>query len=836
MSKHGKRGNSSGSGNKRGRKIAFTLCLFLVVILILSAITPYLLNMVNNYVNSGKWNSGDTADTDPHNITDAGPGYIGGDYNIPLDPADAGVSDPNYEVNITADETYTIQSSSLIDYKNRRPTSGIGMISWDEKTAFGEDYISGDGKIRIIVTNLNGTAIPGIDLIVSCYAHDTAPPIINFFIQDEITIAENELITCSEGDNNNEFAFDMSWGGIPRELGWYNNQEMDIKLTDDDLLHYSDFATTDIKIQWDSSNLGMVGSPYEPNIYVRLGSDTQQLLGIQQDMFTDSNYQGMKVSDNFTSEGSWDGDFYCNPSPDIFRALDTTNLTGDFWKPTVSTYDNDVYKFHETRLICVDDMTGLSEVGFYYVLYNHTTVINAESYFIYVDIYDLNNESADITIPDSSNHYYIITFDGIVSTELREYSFLPIATYMYSSHEYTERLGRTLCEFDHEDYITAFEYYLNPYWIDESVVHRIIYDTNNKVPLIVDFNSPFYLNETTAEFKIRYMLGVPSVPLGTNAPDAFAFHILMEIYDDDDTYITVSDSVAVGYGAVGSDSWDIDLSGTGIKDLTSYGMRITIVSLETTSPYGTTRYAQTYSQCLYCVLRNYLEFRDDIHDMSDLIKGLRTKDDVGADTYSQIDTIIAVMKTKIEQLETDFNALKEKYPGVCGTQSQAVDDAIQGFKDEYVALKTFMDENKWEDIQGSNSLFLTLREGLTLTQWRYGQAFTVYNFYIAALNGESGIADDGAKLIKGIDDVMEQRERAYLNAINSKFLPWIVLAITLLVSAIIAAIVYFIAKPKIKSRTALLILTIIAFAFSLIIIYTILMSLSTMILYWIYWG
>jgi len=833
MNGHGKHSSKGGTGNKRGKKIALTLGIFLVVILVMSAIAPCILNQVNNYMNAGKWNSGDTSDITPRNLTDAGPGDIGGGYINPLMPDNPGVSDPNYDVNITADETFTIQSCSDIDYKSTIP---LNWISQEEKTKFGESYISGDHSIRIIVTNLNGTAIPDVDLIVSCYAHDTAPPFINFFIQDTITLAEDEIITCSQGDNSNEYKFDMSWGGIPRELGWYSNQEMSIKLTDDDLLHYSDFAITDINIQWSSSFKTPFGNSYEPNIYVRLGSDTQQLLGIQQGMFTDADYQGMRIADNFTSQGSWDGDFNCNPSPDIFRGLNTANVSGDFWKPSISTYDNDVYKFHETRLICVDDMTGLTEFGFYYVMYNGTTVINPESYWLRVAIYDLNNESADITIPASSNHYYIITIDGVVSTELREYTFLLLATYMYGSQQYMERLGKTLCEFSHADFITAFEYTYNFYFIDEQQIHRIIYDTNNKAPLVVDFNSPFYLNETTAEFKIRYMLGMPGVPLGTNSPDAFAFDIVMEIYDNDGVYITVSDGVAVGYGAVGSKAWDIDLAGTGLKDLTSYGMRITISSMETTSPYGTTRYSQIYSECLYYVLRNYLEFRDDIHDMSDLIKGLKTKDDVGESTYSEIETIISVMKTKIQTLETDFNSLRQQYPGICTTQSQAVEDAIQGFKDEYVALKTFMEDNKWEDIQGSNSLFLTLREGLTLTQWRYGQSFTVYNFYIAALNGESGIADDGAKLIAGIDEKMEQRERAYLNAINSKFLPWIVLALTLLVSAIIAAIIYYVIKPRIKSRVALLILVLISFGFSAVIIYMILMSMSTAILYWIYWG
>lgn len=790
----------------KSKRWIFYLAVILGIIIVLSVLTPFITGWITDASNSGKYDGFPGLDPGtPHNDTERG--------EIPE-------ADPNYKLNITEDRAYKIQSGSWVDYKG---ISDAGFSIFNPpKTAYGQDYVNFDGNIKIIVTDLNNTPISGAEFILTAWATDTAPWGISYFIQDRITLFDGETITAQEGTNANEFNLGNTWGGLPEDLGWYNDRHMDIQLTDEMLLTYSDFiVTTEIIFN------------YNANIYVRLGSDTQRLLEIQQEILNDGAYQDYRTADTVTSGGLWDDDWQGAMTHDLFYGLDTTNLTGDageYFTPEISEHDNDVFKFRTKTMFATADLTDVTDIGFYYVLYNgDLEIINPETYALNFVILDLNNESVGYSL--ESNSYYIFVLSGVLDEPYNEFGSLPLIYYNGATE--IETVGRIMSSWENEDFITEFSYTYSNYYVPDGDVHRIIYDENDKMPLICDFNSPLYLNGSDT-FKFRYFLATDGQPLNSVGETDATFHFYLEvtISDENHTYLTIGDECLIAYNQIGTTILEADL-GT-IEPQTSYLLTVTITSMEDTNLYGADRYSAVYSECLYYLLTEYYEFQDEINDLMDLYESLETREDVGSGTYSTLKEIMGMMKTKIGDLEDSLDSLEGSNGGRGAEFAEKCRDSINEFKNYVVYLSVFMDSNTPEQVAASGPLFCEFKGLMWEFGFWYSDSFTQYNAYVCALKGETGIADDIDDITDGTRGAFKDRADARRNGEYMKFLPFLVVALAAVVSLILTLIVYLMFRDRIRNRWALFLLCLIVFIVLFLVIYTLMLGISETILFWYY--
>jgi hypothetical protein len=399
----------------------------------------------------------------------------------------------------------------------------------------------------------------------------------------------------------------------------------------------------------------------------------------------------------------------------------------------------------------------------------------------------------------------------------------------------------THSEYDHSGFVTSFFYTYSSFYSPDADIHRVIYDYNDKMPLVCDFNSPFFMNGSDPshiKIKVRYFLGTSGYNLNGiyDADNTFSFAINLRIFDNSQSYVDyVSGELKIGYGAIGTAVFDLDLTGLDIKDMTSYCMEIYISSGEDTSPYSGARYPGMYSTCLFYLLRNYEEFMDDIKDLDALLASLKTKEDVGAGTYDTVNEILANMKPKIDRLSGSLNALESENAGVGTDILKAARDAITRFQDYYVWLQKFMGEHSAEDVSQSGALFFEFKERYLseIGKW-YADAFVNYNRYVFYLNGEYQISDDVHKIIQGSEARMEEEYQNNKNHPPGDWLPPLVTLLTIIIAAIVGIIAYYLVRSRTRDWRYAALIALVVFAVTALVAYFLLLSISDMVARWYY--
>ena len=789
--------------SNKTKKTVLALGILVIIIVIISALVPFITAYINDINNSRIWNGGGT-DFISDNRTISG--------NITQ-------KNPNYAVNTTNNRQYTIADASFVDYSYAGYNKVWGIIKTPAKTVFGEDYAG--NTIKIFVTDYNGTPLTGISIILTAWAEDTAPPIINLGIQDKIMLFDNSIVTLNDGDNRNMIDFGDGWGGIPEDIGWYNNRHIAISLTYDTLSEWEDFAVTmDINFK------------YNAYIYIRLVNVNRQLLDIQEGLKTDTEIQGFKTVETFNSLGVWDGNYI--GVEDMFYALDTANLTDNFYKPKVSTYDNNVYRIKETRLVGTKDLTNLDQDSIqpYYMLYDlDNTYLAPETYQNKVTIYDMDN-STTVSALESNTYYNFIT-EFTFNSDSRGYRYISVIGYTGLGAN-VEFLGITNCTFGHESYITSFTHKYNIYYsANNQEVHRTLYDNNDKMEIMVDMNTPLYLNATYSYFKIKYMLSMPNEDMLIQY-DQFRFNVYLEIVGDNETIYTANQNVALGYDSIGRADFTANLISSNLQDLTSYQINIYCYSLEDTGG-GAGRLSAVYTHCLYYIFRDFDSFMTDVKDMEELIAALKVPSDIGAGTYGQISNIMEAMKPKIKDLEASMDDLETNNPDRNSDLSQKVRDSIEWYKTYYLLVKQFTEGNPYTNVASDSAKFLELKGYLQCIQFWYADSFSQYNGYVAALNGEYQIRDDFGNISQGSRDKFIQKGNGDKQNLNLKWLPYLVILLDILISFILSAIVYLLfIKKNIKNKWLKVLAFVMVFVVLFLIIYIVMINIGETILMWYY--
>lgn len=833
---------------KKNRHYAGILAAILVLCLVVVALVPWLTNVYTT------WNRGEQWDNRPG---DELPSVDNETEDGTINPAD-----PNYELNITADRSYLINDASYLDYKPTYPNG--------ETTENGEAYLGGSG-LTVIVTNETGAPVEAASLTITAYASKTpdmvnivfmagagaalggmggfaiaGPPgaavgaiigaivggISGWYFNEKVTNTQttydHETLTIDGGENQNELniAFDSI----------YPERHLLIEMPEETLGYYSDFAvTSEISVNYDGSL-----------IYVRLVNGDNKLLEIQREIKTDAAYQGMRTADR-ESQGYYDDAWAGYGGNDAFIGIDSANTTTEFYIPMVSTHDNEhVFAVHEVRMINVKDITGVDchvypygDFAFGLFLYD-----TEKSYFLAPDngitwtgASNLNNDTVFITgggVDLETGGYYNIEFDYILSAPSEGLTSLMYVQYEAAGRQYVELLGQQLITFETSQYITEFQYNYNNYYADEQIIHRGVFDYNDRTQIYCDFNSPWYINETGGDFKFRFFNTVNgSNAIWPTSDGLYQNYLYIAILGNGIAYLTDTQDVKMGRDGISSATFSEDIEGAGIEPLKSYELRISAAS-ELPTVWGATRIGTEYASCLYYILKNYNEFRDDIHNMDELINSLTDRSVVGAGTYEQARAILDIMKPKITDLEAALTAMRAEYPDDYKGIADKVETSIAYFKDYYVWLNAFMDKYPAEDVAGNGALFTQYKAFLCGARFWYADAFTQYNAYIAALNGETGISDDIANKTADARDQHSKRHAADANNDLSKYLPVMVLGFALIVAFILAMIFYYLAASKLKNKWAGAIITVALFLVSFYIIYLFLSRVSWAMLSWFY--
>lgn len=823
----------------KAKKAIIGLSVLLVVILVIAALIPWMSSEIQKTTMDRDWVAG-------KNLP------IAGDIvNLENGAGNLSNAEPNYEINTTHDESHTISDASYLDYHIKNTKTKWGQT-------YGPDTSNG---FVIKVTDDNNTPVPSVTIKLTAYGKKTpcAPSVLGALVgavigmglglavggpigaviggviglcvglgivwwigADRIDLYNNQVITCDQGTNGNEF-LSGDFGGTYRALGGYDDVHVYIELTDETLNSWSPFAVTqEISVSQNAYNV----------IYIRLCNGNQKLLELGAEIRNSSAFTTMKTVKTFDSQGDLDGNY--QGAGDRFRALDTCNLTGtlkNYYWPKVSKYDNDCYKFVETRLIQTKNLAGFTDYQAYYLLWGYDPLYeqSPETYAGAIGYYDLNNESVTTL---SSNTYYNVKIEFNAITEGPGYTF----TFMigYNSWADIELLGTTTATWENERHTVELKYEWNNYYGENQTVHREIFDLNDRTQMVCDINTPLYLDEDgAAYFTVRYMLISGNLPLVGDG--LFDFNIYLTVYDHNDSWLIGSQDVQIGYNVIGTASFDFTVNGTGLKTLTSYCMSIDCNSME---PTGESTYhpSALYVNALYYLFENYLGFRLDISDLQELIDALIASTTGLSDTvYTVIDDIIGVMHTKINELESNAKDLKGYYPNTGVSYYNKVIDSIEGFKFYYVMLQNYKTTNKPFDVGRSSTLYTDLIDYLTRLNFWYADSFSQYNCYIASIKGEEQIAHDyqnmsGAVRNHYIDELMQDRIKNI-----GMSMPLLIVAFALVLGAILAGIFNFIFRNT-KSKYLLYGATIGVFAISFYIIYLVLNQAGFAFLEWFYGG
>jgi len=856
------------SRNKKSGKAVKILAVILVLIIIAVALTPFLTTYITDEINKSKWNSATSTNTAINNETVRG---------------DLTELDPNYVLNKTADKTFKINDCSYLDYK---PTYT------SDKTANGESYNTDNGDItlNIIATNETGYSISNQNMIITYYAERDDPNqwaiiggiggaivggaliggialanewnpvgwvitgvlvgaivggILGHYLGDantldQIVICDHETKLLNQGDNLNSYSF----GSIAGLTG-YTQRHLLIEMPEDTLDYYSDFAVTN-EIMFN----------YNANVYIRLVNGDQRLLEIQKEIKNDTvNYQGFRNADIY-SMGQYDNDYDGYGGHDSFIGINTCNYTGGDFKAKVSTHDN-IHVFHvsEKRSIKTKDITGIDNhvypkgyFSFQPVIYDNTgTIIDAEIGYASWDITDIHNVSkfgTGYTVTLASNNNYIVNFHYTVSitdtTSLYDtdgnkqayFYSLCIVLYQVGISSYGETLGLQKIVFDTSQFKTTFEYAYNNFFSTNQTIHRTFVDTNDKLQIMCDFNSPFYITDKSqVDFKVRFFIATNLNTVFATPGGLYPVWIRLSVLDGSDVILTYYSTSMVQRTGISSEIFSFSINGKGIEELKSYQLKIECAS-GIAGLFGTHNIA-TYSVGLYYILNNYNEFMDDIKDLEDLLASLKNASDVQSSTYDYLKEVMGIMKSKMSDLESSKDTLKSANKDKYDDLTDKLDKTIKNFKECYIWLMDFMDNNK---APISNAKFSEFKSLINNMKFYYADSFTLYNAYVCDLKGEHQIADDIQNKTKKYEEIYNERHNRLRNNNYGKYLPSVILLMVLLISFIITMIFYYTIRNKFKSKSKLWlgITMIIIFSVSAITLYLFLNSISWTVLAWLY--
>jgi hypothetical protein len=352
--------------------------------------------------------------------------------------------------------------------------------------------------------------------------------------------------------------------------------------------------------------------------------------------------------------------------------------------------------------------------------------------------------------------------------------------------------------------------------------------------LMCDFNSPFYLNETQSTFKLRFFVSIGGIDaLFPTLDGNYPIHVLLEIADGSEVLITEEQDIILPPSGIAYALFDnVELSGSGITELTSYQLRVSCYSGLVTA---TTQYA-IYSTALYYVLKNFNEFMTDIRNLDDIIESITNGSDISSGTYDTLREIMGLTKTKINNLESSLETLRAEYPEDHDGIYDQCTKAIKQFRDYFVWLSAFMDKYAPETVAADPALFTQFKGYILDLRFWYSDAFTQYNSYIAGLKGEDQISDDIGNITKGYEEDYQKKYNADRNNDLNKFLPALVVLFALLIAFIISAIAYYGFRRKLSSPVLCVILAVAVFGISAIVLYLFLLSISGAVLNWFYLG
>ena len=773
----------------------------------------------------------------------------------------------NYLLDINPDKTYTIKSNSYLDYD---------ATAYNQYTKNGEPYEAdvSEDYLKLIVTDDNGTAISNKEFVITAYAYKTpqyvdtvggmiggavAGAAIGTLIEpgigtligaiigtiaggiagyvgdnwgdDKLTLFDHQTVIADAGTDFNEIKF----GKFGGDSGRYSEVHLTVMLADSTLLEYSPMATTN-----------EIVTIYPANVYCRLINGDAELLKIQNEIKESNTYQGMREAECGHMVGY--DDYFVDPygGHDAFYGLDTADTI--HYEPMVSNNTNNhVFQVTETRFIATKDITGIDlhqyPVGaFAFQLYffdTNNNHISPEFGMVFnTAINDIDNDTCffgNHEVNLESYHYYTIQFTYVVSTPTDGFFSMAVVQYEYSGSPYMETLGKQGISFDHSEYITSFQYTYNYFFGEDQIIHRQLYDLNDKIQLIVDYNSPFYLNETSADFTIRYFVAISgSNSLFPSIDGNYYFNLNLQILDGDNILINDTQTVGVGRSGIASGYFSESVKAVGIQELKSYELRLNAFTAFTPIYGYDYMVVATYTKALYFILKDYEEFREDVRDLQGLIDSLKESSDLTIGTYDTLREILAITKPKVDNLVDSINDLKATYPDIKPDCLGTLEKSLKNYKDYDVRLLEFMDTKTPEDVAGDGALFSQFKAYMGSYQFYYSDVFALYNSYIAYLKGEHQISQQITNTTKGFEDYYQERADADKNRDVNKYLPPIIIALAIMISTLLCIIFYYFINKKFKNKYIAPILTLIIFGISFIVIYLFLNSVSGSILNWWY--